>query len=213
MMEKVMSKEQQANKLVKAIINQAIEGVGPLCGAKELAKQYKTDSSYRNTEDAIDALIRWETSKSFGVGFTTGLGGFTTMPITIPADLYASWVVMARLAATIAALRGHNLSNDRVQTFVMLTMLGDAGLQIAREAGINIGKKMAMSALKQVPAKVLREINKKVGFRLLTKTGEKGAIVLVKWIPVVGGVVGGGMDAAACKTVGAAAKKSFKRAA
>mgnify|MGYP000407501290 FL=1 len=40
----------------------------------------------------------------------------------------------------------------------------------------------------------MTKINQKVGFRLLTKFGEKGAINLVKLVPGVGGIIGGGID-------------------
>lgn len=61
--------------------------------------------------------------------------------------------------------------------------------------------------LQQVPGKVLIEINKKVGFRLITKAGEKGAINLVKFIPLVGGVVGATIDSRFIKASGKIAQK------
>jgi hypothetical protein len=49
---------------------------------------------------------------------------------------------------------------------------------------------------------------KKVGFRLFTKFGQKGLVNLVKVIPLVGGGVGAGVNAAAMRAVGAYAKKN-----
>lgn len=37
-------------------------------------------------------------------------------------------------------------------------------------------------------------MNQKVGFRLVTKFGTKGAVNLVKLVPVAGGVIGGAID-------------------
>ncbi|HEA1012053.1 TPA: EcsC family protein, partial [Escherichia coli] len=52
-------------------------------------------------------------------------------------------------------------------------------------------------------------INKRVGFRLLTKFGEKGAINLGKMIPLVGGVIGGTFDGVSTNLVGNIARKTF----
>lgn len=68
---------------------------------------------------------------------------------------------------------------------------------------------MAKVELERIPGKVLIEINKKVGFRLITKAGERGIINLVRLVPVGGGVVGGTVDAVVCKKAGKFAKKVF----
>jgi hypothetical protein len=61
-----------------------------------------------------------------------------------------------------------------------------------------------------IPGKVLIEINKKVGFRLVTKAGEKGVVNLMKLVPLVGGVVGAGFDSAFVNQCGKTAKQLFK---
>lgn len=55
------------------------------------------------------------------------------------------------------------------------------------------------------------EIHKKVGFRLITKAGEKGIINMVKLVPLAGGLVSGTVDAASCMAVGKTAKHLFRR--
>ncbi len=90
-------------------------------------------------------------------------------------------------------------------------MLGDAAKEIVKDVGIKIGNRLTLSALEQVPGRVLIEINKRVGFRLLTEAGERGAINLVKVVPLIGGVVGGSFDAAMCIGVGKTAKRIFRQ--
>ena len=53
---------------------------------------------------------------------------------------------------------------------------------------------MATSAIKKIPGKTLTKINQKVGFRFITKFGEKGIINLGKLVPGVGALIGGSMD-------------------
>ena len=55
----------------------------------------------------------------------------------------------------------------------------------------------------------LKRINRAVGFRLVTKAGARGVVNLVKIVPLVGGVVGGALDAAATKVIGQTAKQVF----
>lgn len=201
--------ENAAIQLINWITERAIDGIPPLCSAENLALEYQIDTSYPDTEERIESLINWETSKNFTSGFITGLGGIITIPVSVPASMGASWVIQARMAAAIAKLAGHDIKSDRVKTFVLLTLVGDACKDVLKDVGIKVGQGFAKAALRNVPGKVLIEINKKVGFRLLTKAGEKGAVNLVKMIPLAGGFIGGAFDAAACRVVGKQAKNLF----
>ena len=63
--------------------------------------------------------------------------------------------------------------------------------------------------IKKIPSTLLTKINQKVGFRFLTKFGEKGLINLGKTIPLVGGIVGGGIDFAGTKIIAKKAQNVF----
>lgn len=190
----------QATQLVQDLVRIGINGVGPLSSAKSLAEEYKR--SYKSIDEAINALIRWEASKSFGYGFVTGLGGLVTLPVTLPANLFATWAVQVRLVGAIAELKGHDSSCSRVQTMVILILVGDPIKELARHMMMDVGKKLTQQLIKQIPAAALREINKQVGFRLLTKAGSTGVVNLTKAVPLIGGLVGGGVDAYATNAVG-----------
>lgn len=133
-----------------------------------------------------------------------------TLPVAIPASLLASYCVGANTAAAIAKLRGYDIGSDQVRTFVFLSLVGESGVEILRTAGIAVGTKVTLNIIRQVPGKALIEINKKVGFRLLTKAGEKGVINLMKLVPLVGGAVGAGFDSTFVNTCGKTASKLFK---
>jgi len=201
--------ESKALQLVNWISQKAIEGIPPLSSAEELAQEYLVDVSYDTVGSRIDSLINWETAKNFTSGFITGLGGLITLPVAVPAALGASWALQARMAAAIARISGHNLAEDRVQTLVLLSLVGGSVKEVVKRAGITVTNKLTQKALQRIPGKMLIEINKRVGFRLLTKAGEKGVVNLIKVVPVAGGFVGGAFDAASCRTVGYAAKKLF----
>lgn len=196
-------------KLVNGILSHGVDGLGPMASSAELAKQYEDDASYSSRDERIDAMIRWEASKNFWTGFVTGMGGLMTLPVAIPASMYATWFVQARLAGGVATLRGYSTVDERVRTLILLSLIGDAGRELAKNAGVQIGNKLGMKAVSAIPGKVLIEINKKVGFRLITKAGEKGVVNLTKAVPILGGLVGGTVDAVACAAAGKTAKKIF----
>lgn len=202
--------DSNVRKLVRKVLDHAIDGVPPLTGAADLAREYQIDGSYANDHTRIDALIRWEASKNFTSGFLTGMGGLVTLPVAIPAALGASWVIQARLCGAIAEIYGHSVKEDRVRTLVLLALVGDAAKEILKDTGLIIGKRLTTNAIKGISGKALIDLNKKVGFRLLTKAGEKGAINFTKMVPFVGGIVGGGFDAGMCIAVGRTAKRIFR---
>ncbi len=189
------------------IADAGISGLGVLSSAEEVAADYLSKAA--SVEDAIDSVIAWRTTYAVGTGFVTGLGGIAVMPITIPTSLAASYVLGANTAATIAYLRGYDVHSEQVRTMVLLCLIGEAGEEILKTAGIAISTKLCQNLIKQIPGKVLIEINKKIGFRLITKAGEKGVVNLMRMVPLVGGVVGGTFDGLFVNGCGKTAKEVF----
>lgn len=68
---------------------------------------------------------------------------------------------------------------------------------------------MAEKAIQKIPGKALVKINQKIGFRFITKFGEKGVLNLGKMIPGVGAIINGGLDFAETKIIAARAYKMF----
>ncbi|MDP2755619.1 MAG: hypothetical protein Q8P40_14675 [Nitrospirota bacterium] len=201
--------QSKAIKLVNWLTDKSIAGIHPLSSAEDLATEYLIDQSYPDDEERIESLINWETTKNFTTGFITGLGGLINLPIAIPGAFAASWFIQARMAAAIAKIAGHDIYSNRVKTFVVASLAGDSLKDIVKSSGIHIGRGLSKSLISKIPGRVLIGINKKVGFRLITKAGEKGAINLIKGVPLVGGVVCGAFDATACRIVGKNAKRLF----
>jgi hypothetical protein len=104
---------------------------------------------------------------------------------------------------------GYDLQDDRVKTLVFTCLTGDAAKDVLKDVGIIIGSKMANNAIKNISGKTLTAINQKVGFRLITKFGEKGVINLGKAIPILGGVIGGALDLTTTNVIGNVARNTF----
>lgn len=195
------------DQLISWIIDVGVQGYGVLPSAKEVAADHLADDG--SVEKAIDSIIAWRTAYAGGTGFLTGLGGLATLPLTIPAGMATSYAIAANTVASIAVLRGFDPQSDQVRTMILLALVGSAGQKVLREAGVQIGTKVTQNVIRQIPGKVLIEINKKIGFRLITKAGEKGVVNLMKFVPVLGGVVGAAFDGAFVNGCGQTAKEVF----
>jgi len=199
-----------ATRLVKYLLEKGLGGAGPLSSARNLADEYLIDQGYATDDQRVDRLVKWEMSKNFTTGFITGLGGVITLSIGIPSALVASWLIQARMAGAIARIYGHDLSEERVRTMILLSLAGDVAKDAMKDLGIDLGGKLPHQGMKLVPGRALVEINKRIGFKLLTKAGSRGVAQFPKVIPVVGGVVGGAFDAVVCRMVGRTAKSLFR---
>jgi uncharacterized protein (DUF697 family) len=202
--------DSKLTKLAKCLTGASVNGIGPLASSTQLAKEYKIDADYPDDDARVDSLVKWETAKNFGTGFLTGLGGFITLPIAIPTGIVAAWAVQARMVGAIAEIYGHSVSDERTKTAILLCLVGNDISAVLKSVGVKAGTRLTRNLISKIPGKVFIEINKKVGMRLLTKTGERGLLNLTKAIPLVGGMISGLFDAATCRLVGEAAKKVFK---
>jgi glutamate carboxypeptidase len=196
--------------LVKLLLDRAIAGAGPLLSAESLSREYRDDPGYRDDEMRVDALIRRESRKNFASGFLTGLGGVVTFPVSIPAALGASWLIQARMAAAVAMIYGHDLWSEQVRTKILLSLAGDVAKEAMKDLGLTVGDRLTQRAIDQIPGRALVEINKRIGARLAAKLGGQAVLKIPRAVPVLGGVVGGALDAVVCRTVGRTANSLFK---
>lgn len=185
----------------------AVNGVPGLGSAGDLAREYLNTAG--SLEEKVDSLIRWQNAKCATSGFLSGLGGFITLPIAIPANISSVLYVQMRMIAAIAYMGDYDIRDDRVKTLVYVCLCGSTATDIVKDIGIKIGTKLTEQAIKRISGEIILKINQKVGFRLLTKFGEKGVINLAKGIPLLGGVIGGTCDAVSTNIIGDVAKDTF----
>ncbi|MEB3331702.1 MAG: EcsC family protein [Synechococcaceae cyanobacterium] len=199
-----VDRERWAHQLVTVLVGWGIDGA-PIANpfgagglrlrtALELAEDTRLRAESIGMEAAIEALIEAQSRWNAGSGFLTGLGGFALLPLQIPAALVATWVIQTRLVATIAALHGLDLEHEAVRSRILLTLLGDQATELLRQVGVRAGQRLLRQQLERVPAASLSAINRAVGFRLLACCGRRGLLRPHQLVPVLGGVVGGGID-------------------
>lgn len=159
---------------------------------EDLAKDYL--KKYKTRKKACKAMMNNQILKCTVSGFVTGFGGLITLPISLPANITSVLYVQMRMIACIACIGGMDLKSDITQTFVYACLAGVAVNNIIKQFGVKFGLKFANSIVKKIPGKTLTKINQKVGFRFVTKFGNKGLLNLGKCVPVVGALVSGGLD-------------------
>lgn len=187
--------------------DKAVNGVVGLDSAYELAYDYMKgeDSIYNKS----NSLINWQCTKAATSGFITGIGGLLAMPVALPANITSVLFVQVRMIAAIAILCGYDVKDDRVKSLVYSCLVASSCKDVLKNFGIKFGQKIAVKAIQQIPFAVITKINQAVGFRLLTKFGEKGLINLGKAVPFLGGIIGGGVDLISTKKIGNIARDVF----
>lgn len=152
-------------------------------------------------------LILKRTSESSVVSFAMGLPGGIAAGVSIPADVAQFFGMSMRLAQELAYLYGapdlwkdDELDSDAVKNQLIMycgVMFGVAGAS----AGVRLlSAQIAKTTLKKLPQQaltktvwypVVKQIGKLVGVKITKSTVAKGAS---KAIPVVGGVIAGGLN-------------------
>ncbi len=187
--------------------DKAVNGIPGCDSAEEMAMDYLRGTG--SLRDKANRLIRWQNTKSGASGFLTGLGGLVTLPITLPANITSVLYVQIRMIAAIARMGGYDIRDDRVKSLVFTCLVASSATDVMKQTGLKIGEKLAMNAIKNISKETIKQINTKVGFKLVTKFGEKGVVNLGKTIPILGGIIGGAFDVVSTNTIGNVARDTF----
>lgn len=193
-------------QLLDVIYSKSVDGVDKISKpVKDICDEYL--EKYKDPQVAAKKLIISDITKCTTSGFVNGLGGLPLIAVTVPADITSVLYVQMRMIASVAYLAGLKLNSDATKTFVYACLAGVSVSSVLKNLEIKFGEKITTATIKKIPGKALIAINKKVGFRFLTKFGEKGLVNFGKAIPVIGGVIGGTADLVETKII---ADRSFK---
>lgn len=152
-------------------------------------------------------LILTRTSQSSVASFVAGMPGGLAMAATIPADILQFFGMSLRLAQELAYLYGAqdlwengDLDDEKVRNQLILycgVMFGVSGAV----SGVRVlSTQLSKTALKKIPQKaltktfwypILKKIANFIGINLTKKTFAQG---VSKAVPVIGGVISGGIN-------------------
>lgn len=163
--------------------------------------------SQEEITNAANKLIIKRTSQSSIASFVTGIPGGLAMAATIPADVMQFFGMALRLAQELSYLYGGEdlwtdgkIDDEKVKSQLIMycgVMFGVSGAV----SGVRVlTTQIAKTTIKKLPQKaltktfwypILKQIGKDVGLKV-TKSGlAKG---LSKAVPIVGGVISGGLN-------------------
>lgn len=203
------------DKALTVIWKEAIIGDGQYSPDKscyQLAAEYR--DSGKSPEQCARNFIKWQTGKSGAAGFALGLPGFAAMPITIPADLASTSYFQLRMIAVIGILFGWEPKSDQLRTVAFGCLLGTVAGETVRDVGVKASTRFGSNLINKIPGSALKKVNKALhiprffikGTHVAAKTGgnavakitgragSRGIINLTKMVPLLGGIVGGGLN-------------------
>jgi len=184
-----------AAQYVRAVLDRAIDGVGPLRSAAGSADAKLVDAN-GDVELAISRLLRVHVALAGAQGFVTNLGGVAALAAAVPANVVGVTLVQCHLIAGIAHLRGYDLDDPRVRNAILVCMLGEeAARGLVKSASLPATPMGLATAAAHDPS-LDEEISREVTTDLIARTAGRRAVTLVgRRIPLLGGVVGGSSDA------------------
>jgi hypothetical protein len=214
-----------AVEALHAVLGAAIDGEH-LSSSAELAAEYTSDRSLRTVDERVASLINWESGKGFASGFTTGVGGVFALPVALPAAVWASWTMQARLSGAIAELHGFDTRDEFTRTCVAMALL-DTWSPCPMAPPLDDQRTLYENedTHKYVSRKLLREFylnarapsmaalaaaQRHVCHQLVSRAAARGAAGgLGRAVPFVSGVIGGTADATALQFAGQSAHTMF----
>jgi uncharacterized protein (DUF697 family) len=186
----------------------ALDGLPGFDGAEEVAAKYA--AQHATPDAAIKALILAQTGLAGSAGFLTGIGGFISLPVAIPANLASALYIQVRLIAAIAHLRGHDVRAPEVRGLVLACLTGSKAADTVKNAGARLGVRVTRDVAGWVSPALLKKAERVAGVSATALAGAGHAAKMSRLVPVVGGVVAGGVDAALTQLVGRAAERVFR---
>ena len=154
--------------------------------------------SLTDLDKLADGIISFETNKSAAMSFAAGIPGGFAMLGTVPADLMQYYVHAFRIMQKLAYLYGwRDLLADGVLAMFFGVMLGVGG---AAQSLTTFARSVAMPAFQKQVTKqaltktswypVMKHCLRFIGINVTKKSFAQG---VSKVIPVIGGIVSGGM--------------------
>ncbi len=193
--------------LIENLLDFGIDGKGPFDSAQRYADVRRAERP--DAEEAIDAVVRGHLKLAAAGGFVTGIGGFITLPVALPANVAEFYIVATRMVAAVASLRGYDIKQPEIRSAILLTLVGADADDLLKKAGVASTGRLSNLAAQRLPGPALMMVNKAVGFRLISSAGKKTLARFGKGVPVLGGVFGAGLDGYLLKRISDHARHEF----
>ncbi len=187
-------------KVMNLCYEKTLSGLPGFKSCYVLADEYK--KRYKNPKKAAEKMINVQTKKCTTAGVITGLGGILSLPIAVPVDLTSCILIQLQMICTVAVLGGYDPTDDEVRAMIFICLIGESLTESVNRAGEEIATKAGTKLVDWIPGRILTKVNQKIGGRIITKYGATGIIRLIDLVPVLSGVVSGGVNYMGAKKIG-----------
>ena len=162
-----------------------------------------------SAEDQVDRLVRRHIALSSATGFVTGLGGWLTLPLTLPADLAGVALVQLHMAASVAALSGHDPTLPVNRERVVSCLVGAGPSDPARDAEQEVLDRTALKVAEKGLNFVISNVGRFASWG--TKKVVTGRIKrrALRGVPLLGGFIGALSNGYTTSQVARAARDTF----
>jgi len=165
--------------------------------------------SGRSAAECVQGFIDWQAAKAGAGGFMLGLPGIVTSAVSIPADLTMTTYIQLRMVAVIALLKGWDIRANGQRTVAFLCLLGSGAGAFIADLGLPTKGQSPPLLFAGLPAPLLQKIDGIIAAKLLVGAAKTGVLGMVKFVPVVGGLVNGALDGLATRSIGKQADLLF----
>ncbi len=203
--------DRAAGALTDRLVALGIEGAGPLDSARQVAERARAKAG--DADGAVDLVVAGALKQAAAGGFLTGLGGFVTLPVALPANVAGFYVIATRMVAAVAVLRGFDVDDQKVRAAVLLVLSGEDASKVLSRVGIHgSGGAVTRVLTSQLPSSAAMFVQKGVGFQLVTRLGTGILRRLGRAVPLAGAVIGAGGDVWLLRRIAATARSEFSEA-
>lgn len=174
----------------------------------DLATEFRR--SGKSVAECVQSFIDWQSAKAGAGGFVLGLPGIMTSAVSIPADLTMTTYIQLRMVAVIALLKGWDVRANGMKTVALLCLLGSGAMGFIKDLGLPTAEGPVPLLFGPLPPPLLQKINGIIAAKLVVSAAKTGTIGMVKFVPVVGGLVNGALDGFATRGIGKQADILFR---
>lgn len=189
----------------------AVSGADPVQQIRSLRKHEP-----EQLDRLASTYIRLATRRAGGQGFVTGVGGIYALPISIPADAWGVVANVSRVTSGVMLAYGFDAETDYGRDQLRLGIAAAFGIEKLAIVGgkkllvREVGKQLANQVLKQAYREQLGPLTAR---QIAVSIGAQWALRNpAKVIPVLGGVVGGGLSASTVRVQGRRARAHYRSA-
>ncbi len=155
-------------------------------------------------------IVRRKAFKNGLVGAVTGIGGFLTMPVTVPADVIASWRIQITMILAVAHAFRRETDPEELKTDVLMVLAGDSAKEALKRLGIEVTRAMTRRAIqKEISQEVMVKVWAALGRRVAARVGRKSLAKSQRATPLIGAPIGFVFDWFATQAVGRTAIRYY----